>query len=249
MISFDEFKFRVAELDKKIIEYYAGKGESVNVEGEEPYQKLILSDGIVDVREYYQSPVKIMWILKEPYDMVDNGRYTWSLSEYLGSEKFFNEFKDRKSRTFYPIIYATYGILNNIASYEDMYDIDQLPEMIRILKKISFINLQKFPAKSTSKNQEIKKAYETHKVIIQEQIKLYNPDIVIGGNTLYHLVDDLELKDHYHCNQSLDHWIKDNRLYIHSPHPSAWTIDTEEFVDDILDVVNDFKKSNSFVKN
>lgn len=199
----------------------------------ETKEKEIISDGIVNPQEYLSSPIKILWILKEPYDIDGEGKGGWPINESLNNEKELQTLGGLKS-TWYPIAYTSFAILNGFKKYEDMDDIEDNDSMLNVFKKIAFINVQKFAANTTTNDKDIKAAYKAHSRILLKQIEIYNPDIVIGGNTMWNFVDDLELKDHHY--DEYEYWIKDNKLYINAAHPSIRgnSEAKEEYVNDIV---------------
>ena len=58
--SIQEFKEKISALDLEIKNHYDSYGIK---DGE------FLYDGIINIDEYYDSPLKILWILKEPYSI------------------------------------------------------------------------------------------------------------------------------------------------------------------------------------
>ena len=208
-------------------------------------KRKIISDGIVNKEQYFDSPIKILWILKEPYDLENNGDDTWPLNDFLNNENELQKLGGFKT-TWYPIIYTSYAILNGFLKYEDMSFIDKDLDMLNILKKIAVINVQKFPAKTTTKNSEITAAYKAHSKILVEQIATYNPNIIIGGNTMWNFVDDLGLKDFSLCDNGYDYWIKVNQLFIDANHPAFRVNDEKkaEYVNDIVRISKKFWSKN-----
>lgn len=235
MQDFETFKKDVLLLDLEIKTYYNGL---------DPKKRKPIYDGIVNIEEYYFSPLKILWILKEPYDKENQGECEWNLAELLGTEGFLNKIGGARS-TWHPIIYTTYAILHNIP-FDGMSFIKDEPGMANILKKIAFINVHKFPAGTTSVNSEISAAYRRDKVILLKQIETYKPDIVIGGNVMWNFVEDLGLTG-YGGYDEYDYWIKNNRLYINANHPAAPKNDEgkEAYVDDIFRIVQLFNKKKT----
>lgn len=177
-------------------------------------------DGIVNLEEYFKSGIKILWILKEPYDKNDEGAYEWYLNKLLNDTSKVPTLGGLKT-TWYPIVYTSYAILNGFQFYNDLEYIDKDPTMLEIFKKIAVINVQKFPARTTSNNREISAAYKAHSHILLEQIKTYNPDIVIGGNTMGNFIEDLGLNNKNKGYDEYDYWFKEKKLYIHAGHPAV----------------------------
>lgn len=235
-ITLEEFKNQVEQLDKEIIYYYEGMGDIISDDEDECKQ--ILSDGIVNIKEYFESPLKILWILKEPHDVENDGAGGWPVTGLFNREWMLK--KKRSNGTWYPIIYTSYAILNNdIACYETMPDIPDESSIIDVLQKIAFINVSKFAGGTTSNNREISKAYQKHKKILLKQIEVFNPDVIIGGNTIHNFIDDLGLKDVPEEYDEYNYWRKDGKIYIAADHPRRkigrdWE---EEYTDSILNII------------
>lgn len=230
METFASFNEKILALDEEIKRHYASfpNEESTPV-----------WDGIVDEEEYYKSDIKILWILKEPYDKDNEGKGGWNLAKKLGTEEFLKDVGGAKT-TWHPIIYTTYSILNGFTPYDDMEFIDKDPSMANVLRKIAFINVQKFPAGTTSINSDISAAYYQHKEILLKQINTYGPTIVIGGNTMWNFVKDLG-SDGHHQHLEIDYWVKD-RLYIDAYHPAYPKNDDakEAYVDEIVTIAKKY---------
>ena len=231
-ITFEEFNERVSELNMSIQEHYAGF--------EKEYERKILPDGLANIHKYYDTSIKILWILKEPYDTDNDSAGGWAITGLFTREWMLK--KKKSNGTWYPIIYTSYAILNSdIAHYEDMADIPDEPSMINILQKIAFINVSKFAGGTTSNNREISKAYQKHKEILLKQIEVFSPDVIIGGNTIHNFIDDLGLKDAPEGYDEYNFWRKDSKIYIAADHPRRKTGKEwqEEYVDSILNIVRE----------
>lgn len=220
----NSFKERIAQLDLKI---------KKTITDETKRSKPVL-DGIVNVELYQDAPFKILWILKgvnqsKPENEIRGG---WDMRKIMG--KGVTEYP-RWTRTYLPIIYSTWGILHDFCKWEDVPYVEQKPAMIDELKKIAFINLKKLPGYSISDGPEIRNAYEKHKDIILEQIELFDPDIIIGGGTLYYLYKDLNLPPD--IMEKKGSYIKNSKLYISHYHPNQRIISDEKYYNDILDPV------------
>jgi hypothetical protein len=199
-------------------------------------------DGIISPEDYLKAKYKILWILKEPYDEVDeNGKPYgggWDMKEVLDKKKSISEFKGDR-RTFQRMIYTSYSILNNFSLWVDIPNIET-PEVFNTLKSISYINVKKMPGYSSSVKSVIKKAYDENREILFKQIQIGEPDIIIGGGTL-----DLFLSDLGFTNKDLNiresgsfpYYIKKKQLFIGAYHPSYLSIDEETYCNDIINTI------------
>ena len=147
-----------------------------------------IPDGIYDAERYLSSYPRIMWILKEPYDdfTADGKPYGggWSLYEAYDNEEAW------KNPTWQPMIYVSYGILNQ-QRWEDMDWIRDNKTMVDVLKQIAYINISKMPALKYSNDSDLYNYYSIWRPILFEQIDMYDPHILIFGNTFKYFKNDL----------------------------------------------------------
>lgn len=225
MKTLQELEKEIEDLNQRIKAFYYDQKER-NIDE-------LIGDGISNIEEYYITSPKILWILKEAYGKGGG----------IIADLFYPEFMlgtHRSLGTWHPIIYTSYAILNNnITCYDDMSFIREEPAMIDVLQKIAFINVSKFPGGTTSKNYKISQAYLQDKAVLLEQIKVFNPDIIIGGNTIKNFVPDLGLNEETRKYDEYIFWLKNGKIYIDADHPSRkrgieWQ---EEYVDSILNIV------------
>jgi hypothetical protein len=198
-------------------------------------------DGTYDINAYFQEETRIMWMLKEPYDefLEDGTPYGggWNMAGILDSAVA-AENKTRK-----PMIYILYAFFNDIGEWDDMYNIEDAPEMAEVLKRIAYINMSKMPAKTSSKS-NMNNEYKIWEPILLKQIELYDPHIIIFGNTFKYFKDRL-LNGEYvsdTSNENLGIYSCNNRLYLDAYHPQQRTIKQEEYVNDILFAMRKYMK-------
>lgn len=222
-------KEKIESLASKIIEAY-------------PEHKGIkpVMDGIVDLNEYSMSPLKILWILKEPHEGEKTGHPGsggWDICKDFLAKDNFRELIKTSSSTWFPITYATFGILNDFKLSSDLPSIQDDPSMVSVVKKIAFINVSKYPGYTQSNLGAIRSAYNNHKYVLLNQISTYEPDIVIGGSTMDFFWDDLGVgkSDFKEQHPKRTYFaIKQNRIYIASLHPGQTKFKRNDYVDDII---------------
>lgn len=206
-----------------------------------------IGDGIINYEQYLKSNLKILWLLKEPYDTENDGKGGWSMADLLGEadvyEKFFNQKKTRSKKTWYPIIYTSFGILNNYKCYDDIEFIDKDPTMVSVLKQIAFININKLASTSTTNMNKLRKLFQRNSEILKRQIDLYNPDIIIGCKTLDIYFNLLELgnAELQKSQAGTKYYVKNNKLYIDAYHPGQIGITrykdaNENYIDDLITI-------------
>jgi hypothetical protein len=200
-------------------------------------------DGIVNIEKFIQSKLKILWILKEPYDNEQNGIATgggWHFAnDFLAPDGFYKRM-GRSRNTWHPIIYVSYGILNNFLLWDDMDYIKNNQTMADIVRNIAVINVKKLPGfKRTYDFGPIRNAYNNNKELLHKQISTYNPDIIIGGSTLNLFYNELGInkaKDEkkFGCVEYID---KNSKLYISAYHPAQTQVTRECYINDIINLV------------
>jgi hypothetical protein len=199
-------------------------------------------DGIVNIDKYLQSKIKILWILKEPYDGVENGLPSgggWHFcNDFLAVDNFYKRV-GRSRSTWHPIIYVCYGILNSFLQYESMDWIRDDPSMAEVIRQIAVINVKKLPGFTrTYDNGVIWNAYSKYKDILIKQIDTYNPDIIIGGSTLQLFFNDLNIEqDELRKNSSVYYAMNNLKLFIHAYHPAQTKVTRDIYINDIINTV------------
>jgi hypothetical protein len=233
------------------IEQLIGSLESTNSESG------VIQDGIIDPKLYFLAKFKILWILKEAYDpeYKDGRGGWWDFREVIRNKNTINDFSGAVNM-YKNIIYVSWGILNNFENWANINDVKDDPSMLSAIKSVAYININKFPGSTSSDPQKIKGYYEKYKHILLKQIECYNPDIIIGGNTLQHFYSDLGNPITIN-NNSVNYFVLSNRLYIDAYHPTlrgipnylvdesdAWD-KAEMYYNDIIKSVKDFLSSQT----
>ena len=145
-------------------------------------------DGIIDIEKYVNSSIKIMWVLKEPYS--DEKSCNWR--EYIEDINDGTGNLGGFAKTFTKIIYTTYGILNG-KKWSEIEWIRDNPKITEVIGQIAYINIKKTSGGSVSNDTELTENYAVFRDIVMEQIKLYKPNVIIGGNTIKFLGNDLKV--------------------------------------------------------
>lgn len=132
-----------------------------------------VADGVIDEDEYLNSRVKIMFVLKE---VNDSGGGNWDLREFVR--------EGARQQTWDLITRWVYGIRNldkeiNWSSIENI----TIGQRKDVLKSICAINLKKSPGGHTTNAEDFYKVALNDKQYINEQVKLYDPDLIICCGT------------------------------------------------------------------
>lgn len=221
-----------------------------------------ITDGVADINEFIKRNYKVMFILKEGYDYFDEYGYPagggWMMT--AGDEN--GNYPNGVSLTWRRILQIAYGIFNNKDTFSQIPKVPSkfngTDEYGRIIKSIIYINTNKMPAYKTSNDYDVQQSFYFWKNIIKEQIKLYNPDIVIFCGTYKYYKNsfselfeskapsDSEMKT-YGTGNIVKGAFKDsnNRLFITAVHPGNGYLKggDESYFTDIMQAVKDYKKN------
>ena len=76
-----------------------------------------ITDGVVDIDRYLASSPKMLWILKEPWEKLEEGEGGggWSVTQDLIAKG-----RIGNRGTYAPMAYVTYSVFNNYAPYDDI---------------------------------------------------------------------------------------------------------------------------------
>lgn len=202
-------------------------------------------DGVCDAADYLNSNLKILWVLKEPY--CEDGDYGgWSLTKDVFSEYPYK--RKITNQTHQNVAYISYGILHN-KKFEDIDYIRDDPSVGEVLHEIAWINISKIPAGTTTNDNTLWEKYETWKNILLEQINLYEPDIIIFGNTFEYFKNDLisdkavcdtdYSRQISHTGNRVDLYWTNEQLFIDTNHPN-FRGEKCEWADAIIEAVGKY---------
>ena len=202
-------------------------------------KKSPIYDGVGNISEYLKSPMKIMWILKEAYD-INNGDGDWEA---------YNQFNCEEScriPTYRGMANVMYGFLNDIY-YEDQDFPKMNIQMLNLLNSIAYINVNKMPAiqETKSNDSNMRQNYELWKDIINIQINEYAPDVIIFAGTFKYFYNpsNMEYKE---CFENIAMSSKKAIVYHHNGkwlisvnHPSRYG---EVYIDTLIDALKYVKE-------
>ncbi|MEO5775742.1 MAG: hypothetical protein ABIQ27_02490 [Flavobacterium sp.] len=204
-------------------------------------------DGALDSAKYFDNTrLKILWLMKEPYD--DEREGYWSLPELFTTkyDTFFSDLiKGTSGRTWQPVVYISYGILNEFKNWDEIPFISNDPSIVKSLEKVAWVNIQKLPSETgkSTNMKNIYSAYNNHKQLIQNQIEILNPDVIICGNTFK------VLKDYFGAPKEvtydmIEYYEIGKRLVINAYHPAQLQITRERYVNNIVECVKNWSRRN-----
>lgn len=197
-------------------------------------------DGVIDLDKYNHSHLKIMWLLKEPNSTEES--LNWR--EEIKKLRTDNGIKSGWGSTFKSIIYSTYGILN-AKEWNNIPDIEKDSSIVDVLHNIAFVNVKKIPGKSVAKHDEVVDFYDKYKSILLKQIDVYQPDVIICGNTFQFVSKDLlEANDFVINKKPVDIYRTKKYLIIDAYHPNNRVkgVNQQVYCDSIINAVLEHSK-------
>ncbi len=143
-------------------------------------------DGIVNEETFENAKIKILWVLKEAYIKEDTREEEQKIASnknwYLSFLRKYSYKPIFSEKTWHPIIYASYGILNK-KEWNDIPYIVKKNEIANVLHQIAVINIKKVPniESKTSNLNELKNNFISNFELINNQINIIKPNVVIWG--------------------------------------------------------------------
>lgn len=236
------------------------------------YPKSAGLDGILNVDKFFDitnpktSPLKLLWILKERGYPLNKPDQEFILKDYM------NHLAQNKkwSRTFSKLCYVTEGILewqyHNDLEYLDFNNLPKLQviednqevcyyrnenELIFPLDYIAFLNVKKLGSHNNRSNpKDIDSEYKKTEIreIIKEQVDYIKPDIIISGNRVASLSEDLAgcPFSNFSQNGISKYYFNNNqkRLHIFTYHP-AFIMPRIEYCNSIFEII---KQYSSYIR-
>lgn len=228
----DELRIAQIKLCEEITLHAEQKSLTIKDELEPIY------DGVADTEAYLLSSPKIMWILKEPYDEIESGNPYgggWSIVDDCIAK-----IEEKPvSRTWYNIIYVMQGVRNGL-HWDEIDDVSENHSIANILKEIAYINVSKMPNQTVTSNSALRNFYEIWREILWKQINLYNPDIIIFGNTFHLFKSDFNINGDLIEAANNGVWSWKNKLLLAAYHPQR---KGKEYVNNIIDIINKYYRS------
>jgi hypothetical protein len=204
----------------------------------------IIWDGIYEkyLEKYIETNPHILWILKEAPET--NGVYGWHIGDITED----NQALKNKNGTLRQICLISYAILRE-CSYDDACKAS-IKDLVDARQRVAHINVCKIkttPGKYSEA--DLTDEYDRWKDILDAQIKAFQPEIIICGNTLQYFSNDnnyfgttrseKKLLESIIPNpsQKFCYYSENDRLFINIHHPSDFNVDWKKCINEIVNVV------------
>jgi len=207
-------------------------------------EKKIILDGVYDkfLDKYIETKPHILWILKEAPE--SNGVYGWHVGDICEN----NEALKNKSGTLRQICLISYAILHG-CNYEEACKASD-KDLVDARQRVAQINISKIKT-TTGKYSavDLTPEYDVWKGVLDAQLKAYQPEIIICGNTLQYFPDDntylRRTKSNKKILESISpndnkkfcYYSEEDKLLINIHHPSDFKVKWKECVNEIVNIV------------
>lgn len=199
-----------------------------------------ITDGVYDAAKYLASGRRIMWVMKEPYDEIINGKPLgggWNVAKdcFIKQDAWSNP-------SWQPIIYSIYGLKYGCL-WNQMDWIRDDKTMADSLQEIAYINVSKMPNEKESDDGYIGECYKFWKTVLFEQIDIYSPDVIIFANTFMLFRNDLLSSSIRVGDVSFgkvkagDAYRWGDKLLLDVYHPNNRTVTREVYVNSIIETI------------
>ena len=209
----------------------------------EKYENILnwVKDGIINEDDFFESKVKVLYVLKEANGGKNKEWKNGDLRNYLSNYA-------TRWQTWNNLVRWQFGI-ENINNDNSWQTIDKINVNFRkeYLRHVAIINLKKQAGSKSSNMREIFEHAKRDVKLIKSQIELYDPEIVICGGT-GDIVKEIGLFE------GLDKWEKSargvsfniakNRIIVSYKHPAARQSKKHMFID----IINTIKEAKSNIK-
>ena len=173
----------------------------------------IVEDGIVDETEYLSAKIKIVYLMKEV-----NGGSAWDLREFLQKETIC-------SMPWNTVARWTEGILcpEGEKTWKDHWTQRNEERRRVMLKKIGVVNLKKISGSGSSDMEVLRKAAGENRVLLQRQLELYKPQIIICCGTAQIFADIFLPGKEWKCtSRGIWYFVWGSTAIIEFYHPGAY---------------------------
>ena len=140
----------------------------------------IVKDGVFDEARWKSAPLRVLFILKDAYDS-ENPKEGWDLRQFAHEEGFNGVTLREMSHWVHALFHSDHKYPCNSS--------DQLREA---LLSTASINVKKTPGATYAVNSEIREHAVDFKDLLNEQIELIDPELVVCGSTWWAIKNVIE---------------------------------------------------------
>ena len=188
-------------------------------------------DGIISPKHYFSSPMKVLWLAREPHDVGGNYDYKIDIIDKqnkgeLKGKRYFNRFR-----------FLQYSIENNFPAWDKKTFNSNDKEYSDLVLKAAFINCNKVPG-GANVNWDIWRKYsDMYSNLVKKQIDLAQPDVIIATGTLNYLESYGYLANASKFSKSYRNYFIANNTIIFDCYHISTRFSVENYCNEINDVL------------
>lgn len=207
----------------------------------EPFDCYI-QDGIVNIERWRNQQIRPLFIGKEGYELGE--KIESSVTTWLNDTP--EDACWASPRTWQTIAYTSFGLQNDCIPFGQMPWIHEDSKVGDALRTIAFINVGKYGAERTTPWKRLNGLYQQNSHILHDQIELFQPNVIIGWNTLDFFERDPDFMRRFSgvprvrkTQGAVEYCVAEGRLFVFAYHPAYLGVKQQNFVDSILDAVRE----------
>lgn len=227
--------------NKKIIEKYNNWNDSLEkkfcqLHDERDYY---IWDGVVSPIQYFNSKIKILFLNREAYDVEgDSFDLVKTIDDQIKNNKpFWVKQRLLKSSLKKEFVAIKAIMEKDNRKLEELLDSYTKNDFIADVQTCAFINIKKSDGEKHSSVKNLRQHAEKNLEIIKEQIRYFNPSIIVGGNVVDGILEETELEwgENLYSPNAVNVFqvkIDDNIYpYLDLYHPSSTKINAKDIFD------------------
>jgi hypothetical protein len=202
-----------------------------------------VKDGIVNIENWRKQTIRPLFIGKEAHGDGD-GKSTWSITNWMNEDPI--DVCRSARHSWQKTAYIGYALQNGLAYFDDVPTIKNDNSVAEALRHIAFINVGKYGAETSTPWPRLNSMYAQNRSVLHEQIALYQPNVIIGWNTLSLFENDGDFTARFGKDKQtkpsiggVDCWTSNGKLFISAYHPASFIMTQEAYVDGIVSAVRD----------
>lgn len=204
-----------------------------------------VTDGIVNLDKWRLQKIRPLFIGKEAHG--DGfGNPLWSIVNWLDKDP--AEVCYESPYSWHKTAYISYSLQNHFIPDSQIPWIRDDESVAEALRTIAFINIGKYTAETTIPWNRLASLYAQNSLVLHDQIELYQPNVIIGWNTLSLFENDSVFTNRFaESSISTQHqeftqsWLSNGKLFISAYHPASRVagLTRTRYIDDIVNTVKE----------
>ncbi len=226
--------------------------EKIKLKGKQYPGKTIVLDGIIEDEKWYASKYRILFVLKEAWGG-DEG-----VVDIRAERRKDTKIPTDGNGTYRPMVAIANMLVKDLDDFNAISGSINSSEAWSVFKGCSAImEIKKIYGGTRSSDNDIKAHATINAELLEEQVRVYNPNIVVIG--VNNLLDDILVKNNEVFGEHVNYddvefitihgkrfkcYYTDNRIYINAYHPQYGNFYIQEYCEEIVRVAREWMEDN-----